>query len=504
MENLLDAVLLSRIQFFLTAAYHYVFVPMSIGTGLVVAINETRYYKNPTPENEAASKFWIKLFGITFAIGVATGITMEFSFGTNWADYSRYVGNIFGAPLAAEALLAFFMESVFLGILLLGRGKVGPKGYLASAWLVWIGSCLSALWIIIANSWMNTPAGAEMSEDGIAILTDFFAAALNYSTLPRYAHVICAVLLTGSFMSMGVGGYYLRKGQHEEFASKAIRTGAVCGIVFCCALMVSAHASAVTVAEEQPTKLAMMEGQYDDEAADLYLFGWVDEESGEVIAPFSIEGGTSWLASGDTSTVYEGLNTLSESETYGDLDVEDAPVNLVFQSYHLMVAMAGLMVLVVVLALLFTRRGKKITNKWLQRLFMICPFFPMIAIQAGWATTEFGRQPWVVYPATSSGSDVSLLTADAISQSVSVPELVITLVLFLAIYGFLFIAWIRILAHVIKTGPVLAAAKAAEAPRYTVYLPAEEVEEPADEAAEEPEAEEAPAEEAAEEEEGEA
>ena len=182
MEVLTDVAFLSRLQFALTVAFHFIFVPMSIGIGLILAVTETRYYKSRNPKDEAASWLWTKIFTTTFVIGVATGITMEFSFGTNWANYSRFVGDIFGAPLAAEALFAFFLESTFLGIVLFGRKRGGPKLYLVSTWLVWLGSCLSALWILIANSWMQTPAGAELSADGSkAVLTDFFAAASLYA-----------------------------------------------------------------------------------------------------------------------------------------------------------------------------------------------------------------------------------------------------------------------------------------------------------------------------------
>ena len=187
MELFADPAMLARIQFAFVVVVHFLFVPLSIGIGLIMAISETRYYKTRSAKDEAIAKFWVKIFTATFAMGVATGITMEFSFGTNWADYARYVGDIFGAPLAAEALLAFFLESVFLGVVILGRKKVSPKFFLASAWLVWFGSCLSALWILIANSWMQTPAGAALAADGSkAVLTDFFAAAFNASTLPRY------------------------------------------------------------------------------------------------------------------------------------------------------------------------------------------------------------------------------------------------------------------------------------------------------------------------------
>lgn len=456
MDVFSDVVLLSRIQFALTVAYHFLFVPLSIGLGLIMAIFATKYHRSRSEQDGNAMRFWVRIFTTTFAIGVATGITMEFSFGTNWADYSRFVGDIFGAPLAAEALFAFFLESVFLGILLFGRNKVSSLFYTVSAWLVWVGSCLSALWIIIANSWMQTPAGAELAADGSkAIITDFLAAAFNPSTLPRYTHVVVALLIMGAFASMCVGAWYLLKGKHTDFAMKTVKIGAAVGMVASCAMIVTAHSSAVQVSQEQPTKLAMMEGMYGDEVPPLYAFGWVDEENQQVITPFAIPGGTSFLATGTWDTEYQGLNSLAQTDKYADVDVANMPVNLVFQSYHLMVAMYGLIMLTVILALVFTLRGGRIrTMRWLQKLLVVAPLFPLIAIQVGWITAEVGRQPWVVYPSTSGPDGVALLTQNAISQSVSAPELLTTLALFIAVYVFLFVGWARVISHFIKRGPV--------------------------------------------------
>ena len=456
MEAFADVALLSRLQFALTVAYHFLFVPLSIGLGLILAINETRYYRTRKPEDAAATKFWVKIFTATFAIGVATGITMEFSFGTNWANYSRFVGDIFGAPLAAEALLAFFLESVFLGVLLFGRKRVSPKFYMVSAWLVWAGSCLSALWILIANSWMQTPAGAELNADGTeAVITDFFAAAMNPSIFARYTHTVDALLIMGAFVAMAVAGWYMLKKRHSDFAMKTMRIAAVVGIVTSCAMIVFAHASAVVVWEEQPTKLAMMEGMYDSEVPPLYAVGIVDEETQEVIAPFAIPGGTSFLATGNFDTVYPGLNELAQTEEYGDMVVEDMPVNLVFQSYHLMVAMYGLIMVTSILVLVFTFRGGRIARmRWLQWLAVLSPIWPFIAIQTGWITAEVGRQPWVVYPSVTGPEGVSLLTADGISMSVSAPELWLTIGLFIVVYLVLLIGWARVVGRFIKEGPV--------------------------------------------------
>lgn len=456
MELFSDVVLLSRIQFTLVVIFHFFFVPLSIGIGLIMAINETRYYKSRDPKDAAAARFWVKVFTATFAVGVASGITMEFSFGTNWAEYSRFVGDIFGAPLAAEALLAFFLESVFLGILLFGRDKVNPKFYLAAAWLVVFGSCLSALWILIANSWMQTPAGAMLAADGSkAVITDFLAAAFNPSTLPRYFHTVLALIVMGAFFSIAVAAWYLRKGKYAEFARKTLKTGVVVALVSTVCLLGSAHSAAVVVAEEQPTKIAMMEGHYEEGTLPLYVVGLVDEQGEEVLAPIALPGFTSFLASGDFSTEYPGLNDLAAENP--DIVVDELPVNAVFQSYHLMVALFGAIALVLILAALaaFKKKGMLgglAQKKWLQWILIVAPIFPMLAIMSGWITAEVGRQPYVVYPSTSGPDGVSLLTSDAVS-ALSAPEIMITIVLFLAIYALLFAGWARIVARFIKQGP---------------------------------------------------
>ena len=453
MELLSDVAFLSRLQFTLTVAFHFVFVPLSIGIGLITALAQTRYYRSGDAKDEKAAWFWVKVFTTTFAVGVASGITMEFSFGTNWADYSRFVGDIFGAPLAAEALFAFFLESVFLGVVIFGRGKVGKKFYLVSSWLVWFGSCLSALWILIANSWMQTPAGAELSADGShAVLTDFLAAAFNPTTGLRYFHVITAALVLGGLVAVSIAAYNYHKGENLAFAKATLKTGAIVTIVATCALFISAHSTAVGVWEQQPTKLAAMEGQYEDEAAPLYLFGWVDEQ-GEHVVGLGIPGFTSILATGSPDTVYPGLNTLAETDQYANLDTSQLPVNAIFQVYHLMVAVSGILALFLVLVLIAMVRGTFEKWKWLQKLMIIAPLFPLIAIEAGWFTAELGRQPWVVYPSANAPAGLELLTNEAYSHSVSSTEMWITIILFCAVYLLLFVGWVRIVSGLVKKGP---------------------------------------------------
>ncbi len=438
----MDVVLLARLQFALTAAYHFMFVPLSIGVGLIMAIFQTKAYRSGAQEDQAAARFWVKLFTVTFAVGVATGITMEFSFGTNWADYSRFVGDIFGAPLAAEALFAFFLESTFLGVVIFGRGRVGERFYLVSSWLVWAGSCLSALWIIIANSWMQTPAGYELSADGTqAVLTDFFAAAFNPSTLARYAHVVVALVIMGALVALAIGAYHVRNGK-PEFGYKTIGVSVVVAIAACVAMIPAMHQQAVVTAVSQPEKLAAMEAQYDDGPTGMYILGWVDEQNETVVGlEVPIDGMTSILISGDPT--YENIGLHKVEAEYG----ETAPVQVVFQSYHLMVLCFGgiaLWVLLGLIALLKHRKGADV-GKGLLKVLYFGPIFPFLAIESGWFVAEIGRQPWIVW---------GLLRTDAAySQAVDAASLTITLVLFAAIYLFILVMYLRISLRIIKEGP---------------------------------------------------
>ena len=290
----------------------------------------------------------------------------------------------------------------------------------------------------------------------LVVIGYILPAALVYQRIHNIkGAVIGLVLGIVVAVAMAVAGWYMLKGRHAEFAMKTMRIAAVVGIVTSCAMIVFAHASAVVVWEEQPTKLAMMEGMYDSEVPPLYAVGIVDEETQEVIAPFAIPGGTSFLATGNFETEYPGLNELAQTEEYGDMVVEDMPVNLVFQSYHLMVAMYGLIMLTSILVLVFTFRGGRIAKmRWLQWAAVLSPIWPFIAIQTGWITAEVGRQPWVVYPSVTGPEGVSLLTADGISMSVSAPELWLTLALFVLVYAVLLVGWARVIGRFIKEGPV--------------------------------------------------
>jgi cytochrome d ubiquinol oxidase subunit I len=436
---LVDPVALARIQFAVTVAYHFLFVPLSIGIGLVMVMAERQAYKDPTPENKAASKFWIKIFTATFAIGVATGITMEFSFGTNWANYSRFVGDIFGAPLAAEALFAFFLESTFLGVLLFGRNRVSPKFYYVSAWLVWAGSMLSALWIIIANSWMQTPAGYKIVETSAgrkAELTNFFAAALNPSTLPRYFHTVDSVLITGGFIAAAIGAWYYRKGRDAAFAKSSITIGLGIALITSIIMLPLGHWQAVSVVDNQPEKAAAMEGHWDTGPMDLGIIGWVNVDQGTTTS-LAIPGGVSFLASGTFTKEFPGLNDFKPADL--------PPIQPVYQSYRIMILLYGAMLLLVAWAWWLNRKGTLPNHKGLLGLLVFAPLLPEIAIQAGWFTAEVGRQPWIVYQ--------EMRTLDGISLAVPAGQIALTLTLFVLFYSLLFVAWARIVLGIVATGP---------------------------------------------------
>jgi cytochrome d ubiquinol oxidase subunit I len=430
--------MLARIQFAFTIGYHFIFVPISIGLALMVVFSERRYFKSRIPADKAASNFWIKLFTTTFAIGVATGLTMEFAFGANWADYSRYVGSIFGAPLAAEGLLAFFLESTFLGVLLFGRKKVSKGVYYASAWLVMIGTLLSAVWILIANSWQQTPAGYKV-EDGRAILTSFWAAAFNPSFAPRYVHTIVACVIAGCFVVASICAWYLLKKRHLHFARQALVTALVVGLLASAAMPFIGHWHALEVAKYQPVKMAAFESLYDTrDNAPLYLFGWVRHNHGDPeVTGLKIPSGLSLMLGLSTSHVVTGLDSVKPQDR--------PPLQIVFQSYHLMIALSFLFIAVMLLALIMHVLKRLEKARWLLWLLVVCFPLPLIAINMGWAATEVGRQPWIVQGL--------LRTSDGVSPVVSAGEIWATLGLFGLIYLVLFIAWLRIFLGIIRKGP---------------------------------------------------
>lgn len=437
----MDVEILARIQFAFTIAFHYIYPPLSIGIGLIMVIMEGLYLKTGKKEYEVLTRFWLKIFAITFGIGVATGIIMEFEFGTNWAVYSRYVGDIFGSALAAEGLFAFGLESTFLGILIFGWNRVSPRVHFISTIGVFLGSMFSAVWIVVANSWQQTPAGYHIVGEGFnarAEVTDFWAMVFNPSSVDRIIHVWQGAFLAGAFMVLSVHAYYIRKGKFVELSKIAFKIALVVATVVSFTQLISGHSSADGVAVNQPAKLAAMEGHYEKSApADLYLLGWVDNKKQEVTG-LGIPGGLSFLVHQDFNEPITGLNAFPKED-------QPSQVNAVFQFYHIMISIGMFLIALSFYACFLWWKGKLFETKWILWIFSFSVLLPQIANQAGWFAAEMGRQPWIVYG--------HLRTSEGFSQEVSANQIVFSLVLFLVVYSLLFLLFLYSLNKKIKHGP---------------------------------------------------
>lgn len=435
----MDVEILARLQFALTAGFHFLYPPMSIGLGVLIVIMEWKYLRSKNPLYERMTKFWVKVFALTFAVGVATGIVLEFEFGTNWATYSRYVGDIFGSPLAAEGLFAFFLESTFLGILLFGWNKVSPKMHFFSSLMVALGAMLSAFWIIAANSWMQTPAGFQLVGEGItarAEITDFWAMVFNPSTMDRYMHVLSASWLTGAFLVLSISAYYLLKKKFTDFAQASMKIALSMAIFASLFQLFTGHISADGIAKNQPVKLAACEGHFETSPAEIHLLGWIDKEEKKTYG-IAIPGMLSFLVHYNFEKPVIGLNEVPESE--------QPPLEITFQSYHFMVTLGLLMIGIALTGAFLWFRKKLFTARWL--LIVLVPSFilPQLANLLGWISAEVGRQPWVVQGI--------LKTSDALSKTVTAEQVLFSIILFSIIYIALLSLFIFILLKKIKAGP---------------------------------------------------
>lgn len=436
----MDVEMLSRIQFAFTIGFHYLFPPLSIGLGLLLVIMEAAYLKTKKQVYEEITKFWVKIFGLIFALGVATGIVMEFQFGTNWATYSRFVGDIFGSALAAEGIFAFFLESGFLAILLFGWDRVKPRTHFIATVLVCFGAHFSAIWIVVANSWQQTPAGYHLVQHGgvmRAELTSFWQAVINPSFLDRIWHVYMGAWQAGAFLVLSVSAWYLLKHRHREFAIKSIKIGLVVAIVASLLQLVSGDQSGRTLATTQPTKLAAMEGHFESEGpAALHLFGWVNEKEQKVDVSVAIPGMLSFLVHGNFDAPIKGLNSFPPEDI--------PPINITFQAFHAMVGIGFTLILIALLGLLFWWRKTLFEKRWLLWIFVFSVLLPEAANQLGWITAEVGRQPFIVYKL--------LRTAEAFSPNLTSGQVITSLVLFGLIYLLLFVLFIFLLNEKIQHG----------------------------------------------------
>ena len=442
----MDPELLSRIQFALTASFHFIFPPISMGLGLMLVVLGIIYVRTRDPKWRQLSFFWVKVYGIVFAMGVATGVVQEFEFGMNWADYSRFVGNVFGSLLAAEGVFAFFLEGGFLGLMLFGGNRLGPRLWLFSIFMVTFGAHFSALWILMANSWMQTPQGytiATTPAPARAVMTDFWQVVFTPSFIPRLLHVWLASWTVGSALMLSVSAWYVMRKRHLELAMANIRVALPFFVVFAIGnLLILGPNMAIEVTNYQPLKLGSMEGLWQSTScAPMYLVGWVNQAD-QVTSGLSIPCLLSFLAYQNINATVAGINSFAPAPI--------PPINLLFQVYHLMIDLAPILAGIGVLAGVWYLWGRRIyRSRFVLWLLVLSVFAGEFAITAGWWTAEIGRQPWIVY-------DV-LSTADGVSPTLSATDVALSLGGFLFMYAILFALFLFLLNRKIQAGNPLTA-----------------------------------------------
>ncbi|MDQ0156237.1 cytochrome ubiquinol oxidase subunit I [Robertmurraya andreesenii] len=443
----MEDLILARIQFASTTLFHFIFVPLSIGLAFIIAIMQTLYVVKKEEIYKKMAQFWGKFFLINFAVGVVTGILQEFQFGMNWSSYSRFVGDVFGAPLAIEALLAFFIESTFIGLWIFGWDKLPKKLHLACIWLVSIGTAISALWILVANSFMQNPLGYVI-ENGRAEMNDFFAVITNPKVLVAFPHTIFACFATGAFFILGMSAWKLLQKKDIEFFKRSMTVPMIVGLISTLGIAFSGHSQATYLMDAQPMKMAAAEGVWEDTAdpAPWTLFAILDTDKKEASARIEIPYALSYLAYGKFSGSVEGMNTLQEKyeKEFGDGNYIP-PVKTTFWSFRIMVAAGGLMILLTLIGLIKFWRGKLENSSKYLKWMIPAIFFPFIANFSGWIMSEIGRQPWIVYGL--------MTTADGISPNVSAGSVLFSLITFSLIYTLLAIAMVYLFVRVFKEGP---------------------------------------------------
>ncbi len=434
--------LLHRIQFGLTISFHFIFPPMSLGLGLILIIFGVKSVRTKNPKWRQLSLFWTKIYGLIFAMGIATGIVQEFQFGTNWSVYSRFVGNIFGSLLAAEGIFAFMLEGGFLGLMLFGGQRLGNKLWLFATTMVVTGATISATWIVMANSWMQTPRGYEVRDQGHgaqAFMTSFREVVFTPSFGPRFFHTLVASWMVGASLVLSIAAFYLLRKRHVELSRTMIRVALPLFTVLA-VLQVTAFGAnqATEVATHQPEKLAAMEGIYQGgDCQPMTLLGWTnptEQKTTGVQVPCLL----SVLVGRSTSTEIQGLD---------DFPAKDQPnVNLVFQVYHLMINLGMLFIVIGGLGcLLWVWKRKLWDQRWMLWIFVVSILLTQLATLSGWWTAEFGRQPWIVWQL--------LRTGDAFSPNVGGGQVAFTIGMFVVLYALVLAVFLFLLNKQIQAGP---------------------------------------------------
>jgi len=444
----MDVLFLSRLQFAVTTVYHFFFVPLTLGLSLMVAIMETQYVRTGDETYKRMTKFWGTLFLINFAMGLVTGLVQEFQFGMNWSEYSRFVGDIFGAPLAMEALLAFFLESVFLGVWIFGWDKLSKKQHVAAMWLVAIGSNISAFWILVANSWMQQPVGYVL-EDGRAVMTDFAALLSNGHVWVQFPHVIFSAWATAGFFVLGFSAWHMRnKSKQAEVFRRSFKYGLVFAALGALLVAFSGHAQAQHMVKIQPMKMAAAEALWEsEEPAALSLFSISDTENRSDTFSIRVPAMLSLLACNNTSCLVEGINDI-QARYEGEFGAGNyiPPVTFSYWSFRIMVGVGLLMLLLLAYGLFLWWSKKDLTTqrKFL-RVMVWALFLPYIANSLGWLFTEVGRQPWIVFRL--------MLTDAGVTATAGMHEVAASLIVYTLLYGALIVADVYLLLKFGRQAP---------------------------------------------------
>lgn len=444
---MLDVLSLARFQFAMTTVFHFFFVPLSIGLGICVSLMETKYAMTNDERYRDLAKFWGKMLILSFAVGIVTGIIQEFQFGMNWSDYSRFVGDIFGAPLAIEALLAFFLESTFLGVWMFSWDRVSKKTHCIFIWLVSIGSALSALWILIANSFMQHPAGFEIV-NGRAQMVDFGAVIFNPQVWYEYGHVIFASFTLAAFFIMGSSAINILKNKEVEFYKKSIKTVVILAIIGSLGTAAVGDLQARALVNDQPMKFAAMEGLYENSPspAPWALLSSIDTEKRESKPIIEVPYLLSILSYHKLDGSVKGMNEIREEfkAKYGDMDY-DLPVKTLFYSFRVMSGFGGLFILMSIIAFIGVKSNK--IEKWRKFLAVmgLCTFLPWIATSTGWLITELGRYPWTVYGV--------LTIADSVSPNVTKGSLLFSNISYFLLFTLLGSVMVFMMIKEFKKGP---------------------------------------------------
>lgn len=442
-----DPLFWHRLQFGFTATYHYLFPQLTMGLALVIVVLKAMGLRTGEGRYNDAARFWIKIFGINFAVGVVTGIPLEFQFGTNWAAFSRFSGGVIGQTLAMEGMFAFFLESSFLGLLIWGEKKLSPKGHFGAALALWAGSWLSGYFIIATNAFMQHPVGYTLAADGSLQLASFWAFLLNPWALGQYAHNMIAAVVTASFVVAAMGAFWTLKGLHSEQAKLNLRVGTIMGLIFSALVAFpTGDISGKLVAKHQPIALAAMEGRFESgPRANLTLIGQPDVAKHRIENPIQLPAVLSFIAYGSFSSNVKGLLEFPEDQWPQNIE-------LLYYSFHIMAGLGTIMIAVMALAALLLWRGRLDNTRPMLWVLLLAFPFPYIATAAGWAVAEFGRQPWLIYGV--------LRTAQGGSPTVNAGHTAFTTLGFAGIFVVLSVLWLFLIGREISHGPVSHSQKA--------------------------------------------